>query len=81
MLGCCRKRREFGPNRVLQEAAWICSHPTINDISVVDPIFNAGRHYMQVHTPLRGPLTATTIITVTVTVSTVTSYLYSYSYS
>lgn len=42
------KRRQFPLSRVLQEAEWITQHPVIQDIAVLDPIFNSGPHYLNI---------------------------------
>lgn len=42
------KSRRFARSRVDQEIEWICDHPVIADIAVVDPTFNTGLDH--VHT-------------------------------
>jgi radical SAM superfamily enzyme YgiQ (UPF0313 family) len=40
---------QFSLDRVLAEAKWICEHPKIDDVAVVDPTFNIKTsHYMAV---------------------------------
>lgn len=41
-------RRYFQESRIMQEIDWITQHPIINDIAVLDPIFNSGPNYLNV---------------------------------
>jgi radical SAM superfamily enzyme YgiQ (UPF0313 family) len=41
-------RRSLGTNRIHAEIDWITSHPVIQDIAVLDPIFNSGSEYLAV---------------------------------
>lgn len=41
-------RRQFSGSRIMQEVAWILAHPIIQDIAVLDPIFNSGPHYLSI---------------------------------
>lgn len=47
-----QKRRFFDNSRIMSEIDWIVAHREINDIAVLDPIFNSGSHYLQVLTAL-----------------------------
>ncbi len=42
------KRRQFAYSRIMQEIEWIISNPMIQDIAVLDPVFNSGPHYMNI---------------------------------
>ena len=42
------KRRQFILSRILQEAEWITQNPIIQDVAVLDPIFNSGSHYLTI---------------------------------
>ena len=42
------KRRQFPLSRILQEAEWITQHPIIQDVAILDPIFNSGTHYLSI---------------------------------
>jgi radical SAM superfamily enzyme YgiQ (UPF0313 family) len=41
-------RRNFDADRVLKEVDWIVDNPIIQDIAVLDPIFNSGGKYMEI---------------------------------
>lgn len=43
-----QQRRHFQESRIMREIAWITQHPIINDIAVLDPIFNSGPNYLNV---------------------------------
>jgi radical SAM superfamily enzyme YgiQ (UPF0313 family) len=43
-----QQRRHFEESRIMHEIKWITSHPVINDIAVLDPIFNSGPNYLNV---------------------------------
>lgn len=40
-------RNLFALNRIHEEIKWICSHPVIQDIAVLDPTFNSGPNYLE----------------------------------
>jgi radical SAM superfamily enzyme YgiQ (UPF0313 family) len=42
------KRRHFNQQRVFTEAMWICSNKIIQDVAVLDPVFNSGPNYREV---------------------------------
>src|SRR3990167_4521622 len=42
------KRRNLSLPRVMQEVDWITQHPEIQDIAVLDPIFNSGPYYLAI---------------------------------
>lgn len=42
------KRRQFPESRIIKEIDFILSNPIINDIAVLDPVFNSGPHYIKV---------------------------------
>ncbi|KAF2077394.1 hypothetical protein CYY_001322 [Polysphondylium violaceum] len=42
------KRRQLGYARVMEETQWILDNPIIQDIAVLDPVFNSGPHYMAI---------------------------------
>ncbi|KYQ93970.1 hypothetical protein DLAC_04861 [Tieghemostelium lacteum] len=42
------KRRQFSLTRILQEAEWITKNPIIQDVAILDPIFNSGPHYLSI---------------------------------
>jgi radical SAM superfamily enzyme YgiQ (UPF0313 family) len=41
-------RKCFDNSRINSEIEWICSHPIIEDIAVVDPTFNSGENYLNI---------------------------------
>jgi radical SAM superfamily enzyme YgiQ (UPF0313 family) len=41
-----RTRRDLPLSRAIQEAQWITDHPVIQDIAVLDPVFNSGGNYL-----------------------------------
>ena len=41
-----RQRRDFPLSRSLKEAQWIVDNPIIQDIAVLDPVFNSGPNYL-----------------------------------
>jgi len=41
-------RRSLEFQRIKKEVEWICEHPEIQDIAVLDPVFNSGPHYIEV---------------------------------
>ena len=45
-----QQRRHFEESRIMREIEWITCHPIINDIAVLDPIFNSGPNYVNVLT-------------------------------
>jgi radical SAM superfamily enzyme YgiQ (UPF0313 family) len=46
--------RHFAPDRIKQEAQWIKDNPIIQDLAVLDPIFNSGPNYLEIMRNLRG---------------------------
>lgn len=42
------KRRAFLESRIIEEARWITQHPMIQDVAVLDPIFNSGPYYLRI---------------------------------
>lgn len=42
------KTKFFDLNRIYNETKWILDNPTIQDIAVLDPIFNSGSNYIQI---------------------------------
>lgn len=43
-----QQRRHFQKSRIMQEIEWICAHPVIQDIAVLDPTFNSGPNYLSI---------------------------------
>ena len=41
-------RRHFASSRILSEIDWLCDHAVVDDVAVLDPIFNTGPMYMSV---------------------------------
>jgi radical SAM superfamily enzyme YgiQ (UPF0313 family) len=48
------KTKAFSLNRVHQEAQWILQNPIIQDVAVLDPVFNSGPHYLEILRWLHG---------------------------
>lgn len=42
------KRRQLSLSRIQQEIDWITGNPIIQDVAVLDPIFNSGHNYLKV---------------------------------
>lgn len=42
------KRRQFSMSRIMQEVEWITANSCIQDIAVLDPIFNSGPDYLKI---------------------------------
>lgn len=43
-----RQRKHFAQHRVAQEAALLSRAPIVQDVAVLDPVFNSGPHYLHV---------------------------------
>lgn len=53
------KLRAYSPTphvctQLFQEVNWICAHPVIQDVAVVDPVFNVGPDYLLVLAALKA---------------------------
>lgn len=48
------KTKSFSLDRVHREAEWILQNPIIQDIAVLDPVFNSGPNYVEILRRLRG---------------------------
>lgn len=46
--------KAFSMNRIYREAQWILENPVIQDIAVLDPVFNSGPHYLNILQHLHG---------------------------
>ncbi len=41
-------QRKISDSRAILEARWICDNPIINDVAVLDPVFNSGALYLDI---------------------------------